>query len=57
MFVKPAPGLIVRDPFTKRPLPSSGCEVPETTYWVRAIASGDVLVIDNNQIPEPESQE
>lgn len=42
MFVKPAPGLLVRDPVTKFPLPAEGREVQPTSYWMRRIASGDV---------------
>ncbi len=48
MFVKPAPDRKVRDPITKRHIPADGVEVPESAYWVRRVASGDVLV----QIPE-----
>ena len=43
MFVKPAPGRLVRDPHTKRPLPAEGCEVPETSYWLRRLRSDDIL--------------
>jgi len=42
MFVKPAPGLQVRDPVTKFPLPPEGREVQPTSYWLRRVASGDV---------------
>ncbi len=48
MFVKPAPGRKVRDPITYRHISEAGEEVPESAYWVRRVASGDVLV----QIPE-----
>jgi hypothetical protein len=33
---------IVRDPVSKKPLPPEGREVPETTYWIRRVAAGDV---------------
>lgn len=42
MFVKPAPGVIVRDPATKRPLPPDGKDVPESNYWLRRLRDGDV---------------
>lgn len=45
MFVKPKPGLKVFDPKTKRELPLSGKEVPESKYWVRCVARGDVLLV------------
>lgn len=47
MRVRPAPGLKVRDPHTKRHIADKpeGVEVPETTYWLRRIRAGDVLLI------------
>ena len=42
VYVKPAPGLIVRDPDTREPLPAAGAWVPRTTYWVRRLRDGDV---------------
>jgi hypothetical protein len=45
MFVKPAPGLLVPDPDAAahaRWLPPEGREVPETEYWRRRLADGDV---------------
>ncbi len=53
MFVKPKEGLKVRDPKRKNHLPASGGEVPETTYWFRRLAVGDVVVVDiNSQISD-----
>jgi hypothetical protein len=62
MFVKPAPGLLVRDPVTKRHLPESGKEVPENSYWVRRLAAGDVVlsavdVLEVSQIPDSKGKE
>jgi hypothetical protein len=45
MFVKPAPGLKVRDPDSKLHLPESGKEVHESTYWLRRLADGDVILV------------
>ena len=50
MRVKPKEGLLVRDPFTKRPLPESGRDVPDTTYWRRRVETGDVVLMES---PEP----
>jgi hypothetical protein len=43
MFVKPAPGLKVRDPVSKLHIPETGMEVPEESYWFRRLRSGDVV--------------
>ncbi len=44
MFVKPArAGLIVRDPITLRPLPETGAEVPETSYWLLHMRDGAIV--------------
>lgn len=42
MFVIPVAPL-VRDPISKKPLPAEGREVPESTYWLRRLACGDVV--------------
>lgn len=52
MFVKPAPGLLVRDPVSLRFLPPEGKEVKPSTYWVRRVACGDVLVVSQSLIPD-----
>jgi hypothetical protein len=44
MFVKPAKGLKVRDPASKRHIPETGIEVPDTdTFWMRRLMDGDVI--------------
>jgi hypothetical protein len=57
MFVKPAPGLKVRNPVTKRHLPLEGAEVPESTYWVRRLAAGDVVQASDVQTTDSSSIE
>jgi hypothetical protein len=53
MFVKPAPGLKVRDPYRQDHLPPEGREVSDTDlYWERARIVGDVFVVQP-QDPEP----
>jgi len=37
MYVKPAPGLVIRDPDLKDILPPEGREVPDTPYWQRLL--------------------
>lgn len=48
MFVKPAqPDLLVANPEARPPmprhLPPEGAEVPDTEYWRRRLADGDVV--------------
>lgn len=46
MHVKPADGLKVMDPRTKRHIPAEGVKVSDSdTYWARRIRAGDVLVV------------
>lgn len=45
MFIKPAPGLKIRDPVSNLFLTDAGKEVSDTDqYWNRRIADGDVFV-------------
>jgi hypothetical protein len=46
MLIKPVPGKRVRDPDTKRVIPTEGLEVTESPYWVRRIQDGDVVRAD-----------
>jgi hypothetical protein len=32
----------LRDPVTRRKIPAEGLEVPETPFWLRRLAHGDV---------------
>ena len=44
MLVKPAPGLVMRDPVTRQFVPEGGLEVsPDDLYWARALRDGDVV--------------
>lgn len=46
MKLKPKhPGMIIRDPQTMRPLPDEGAEVPDSSYWHRRLADGDVIAV------------
>jgi hypothetical protein len=58
MFVKPAtPDLLVANPEAIAPmprhLPAEGAEVPDTQYWRRRIADGDVILAP---APEPQTK-
>jgi hypothetical protein len=48
VYIIPRPGLIIPDPDARPPLPrwlpAEGAEVPDTQYWRRAIADGDVVL-------------
>lgn len=61
MFVKPKPGVLVRDPKTKAPLQTGGREVPETSFWLRRLACGDVTLASESrfdvQIPDTHSHQ
>lgn len=52
MFVKPALGLKVQDPETRRILPAEGADVPEASIWLRRLAVGDVVMVENIQISD-----
>ncbi len=46
MFVKPAPGLKIRDPDLKDLIPDEGRDVPESNlYWHRRLRDGDVVLV------------
>lgn len=42
--VKPAEGLLVRDPITKMRIPEEGARVAYSSYWVRQAAQGAVVL-------------
>lgn len=43
MYVKAAPGLVIRDPVFLDLLPPEGRDVPESDYWQRRLLDGDVV--------------
>lgn len=46
MIIRPREGLKVRDPVSRRHIPESGIEVPDTdTYWTRRLMDGDVVLV------------
>ncbi len=44
IHVIPRPGLTVRDPDNRVPLPPEGAEKPRTGYWLRRLQDGDVTL-------------
>jgi len=46
MYVKPAPGLSIRDPDLLDLLPESGRLVPDSDYWLRRVRDKDVVLTD-----------
>lgn len=60
MFVKPAEGRAVRWPSSKRLLQQSGETVPNTMFWQRLLANGDVQEVDSElsvqDLPEPNNE-
>ncbi len=51
LYLKPRAGLTVRDPVTRRLLPPEGARVYPTTFWRRRIASGDVILVKQQETP------
>ena len=54
MRVKPANGRAMRWPGTLRLLKYSGGDVPETAFWLRARAKGDVVEVKDG-VAEPDA--
>lgn len=52
MNVKPArAGETIRDPHTKRALPAEGGRVPDSSFWLRRLRDGDVVVLTEPPMP------
>ena len=47
--IKPAEGLTVRDPITRRPLAPRGETKPRDSYWMRRLAAGDVVEVTSTK--------
>lgn len=43
--LRPAAGLVVRDPDTRQPLADQGESKPLDTYWSRRLVDGDVHLV------------
>lgn len=50
MYVKPVEGRQVPDPDKGGLLPAEGRVVEATTYWLRRVADGDVVQVEDKQV-------
>ena len=59
MMIKPARvGEKIRDPISRAFIPAEGKEVPRSTFWIRRLACGDVVIVEPEAPPaEPVSLE
>lgn len=59
MKISPAPGLTIPDPVTRLPL-LDGTEVAESSYWIRKLSCGDVVLspvsVVTVDLPIPDSR-
>lgn len=46
MFVRPKPGVLLRDPRSKQLLPAEGRNVEESGFWLRRIREGSVELVN-----------
>ena len=53
IFIKPAPGCLIRDPDTMKPLAQEGEEKPFTPFWCRRLNDGDVIVVEKAAAAAP----
>lgn len=53
MFIKPKPGVVLRDPISKQVLPAEGRNVPSSGFWLRRIAEGSVELVASVATPLP----
>lgn len=52
MFVKPAPGRMVRHPDKGTFLPETGAEVPDNAiFWRNRLRDGDIVKAENTEAP------
>ena len=57
MKVKPVnSAAMIRDPITKRALPTEGGDVPESNFWIRRLRAGEVVRIDQPAVAAPAAQ-
>jgi hypothetical protein len=47
LYIRPVTGLLVRDEKTKQILPPEGKLVEQSTYWIRRLKCGDVVLVEN----------
>lgn len=57
LYIKPAPGLKVRDPRNGEHLPETGAEKPRTRYWLRRLKDNDVVETGKRAAAKAKSKE
>ncbi|EME69716.1 hypothetical protein H261_11799 [Paramagnetospirillum caucaseum] len=57
LHLKPAEGLVIRDPATGRPIPAHGASVPASPFWRRLARHGDVVETTAAEIAAGEAPE
>lgn len=59
-FIKPRPGLLLRDPHTYSPIPETGAVVPwvgpHGRYWRRRVNCGDCFIATPPKEIKPETK-
>ena len=57
MKIKPAkPGLRIRDPETKRPIPDEGKKVKWSSYWERRKLDGSIVFCSDLAVERPKKK-
>ncbi len=54
-FIKPSPGAKVRDPVTKQFLAEEGENKQRDSYWLRRVAAGEVIVVQQPAAEAPKA--
>lgn len=55
MFVRPLPGVLIRDPVSKLLLPPEGRRVAPSGFWARRLSEGSVEVVERHLTPDIEA--
>lgn len=54
--IKPAPGLVIRDPARMDLIEEEGREVERSNYWARRLRDGDVVEVKTAPAQEPKAK-
>lgn len=56
LYLKPAPGLVIKKPDGSK-LAADGEKVPRTSFWLKRLADGDVLPVEEEQADQDDGDE
>lgn len=56
LYLKPAPGLVIKKPDGSK-LAADGEKVPRTSFWLKRLADGDVLSVEEAQAAQADKEE